>query len=233
MPGYLTKHERIAIAGAGELLIRSLLDRQQFADTDGAAERRGISSAAWPLFGLSWPSGELLAEQLATRLLVAGERILEVGCGLGLASLVGHRRGADVTASDLHPLAAGFLAENLRLNGLPPMKYRVGDWNEAARHDPRRRVRGRFDLIIGSDVLYERDESGHLSGFIERHALPCAEVLIVDPNRGNRSAFNRRMAQAGFRFDETLLGAGTYRGRMLRYRRDEALSVPAPCPGGA
>ena len=32
MPGYATKQERIAIAGAADLMIRSLLDRQQFSD---------------------------------------------------------------------------------------------------------------------------------------------------------------------------------------------------------
>ena len=86
---------------------------------------------------------------------------------------------------------------------------------------------GRFDLIIGSDVLYERDESGKLSGFITLHALPCAEVLIVDPNRGNRSAFNKRMADAGFTLEEIDLSGrdaqGTpYKGRMLRYQRGHA-----------
>ena len=129
MPGYRTKQERISIAGVDDLVIRSLLDRQQFADPDGAAERLGISSAAWPLFGLLWPSGALLAARLGARPVSAGERILEIGCGLALASLVGHRRGADVTASDRHPLTAQFLAENLRLNGLQPMKYLHGDWD--------------------------------------------------------------------------------------------------------
>ena len=104
MPGYETKQERIAIAGVDDLVIRSLLDRQQFADDDGAAERVGISTASWPLFGLLWPSGALLAARLGARPVRAGERILEVGCGLALASLVAHRRGADVTASDRHPL---------------------------------------------------------------------------------------------------------------------------------
>ena len=98
-------------------------------DPLGEAERIGISSAAWPLFGLVWPSGAHLAARLALRPVRLGERILEVGCGLALASLVGHRRGADVTASDRHPLAEHFLEENLRLNDLAPMKYRHGDWN--------------------------------------------------------------------------------------------------------
>jgi predicted nicotinamide N-methyase len=234
MSGYQTKQERIAVAGAEPLLIRSLLDRQQFADPLGEAERMGISSAAWPLFGLLWPSGDHLAARLALRPVRAGERILEIGCGLALASLVGHRRGADVTASDCHPLAAGFLLENLRLNGLLPMKYRHGHWALPA---PARGadsvaalalVCGAYDLIIGSDLLYDRDASADLAGFIGRHAGPRTEVWIVDPDRGNRPAFNRQMAGLGFdqreeRLDRAAAAhAPAYKGRLLVYQRGGA-----------
>ena len=102
-PPLAYKQESIAIAGAADLLILSLLDRQQFNDPGGEAEALGISSAAWPLFGLLWPSGLRLAEAMALRPLLEGESILEIGCGLGLASLVSHRRGALVTASGLPP----------------------------------------------------------------------------------------------------------------------------------
>jgi len=51
------------------------------------------------------------------------------GCGLALASPVAHRRGADVTASDCHPLAQAFLLENLRLNDLAPLSYRCDQWD--------------------------------------------------------------------------------------------------------
>ena len=37
MPGYLTLQRAISIAGVDDLLIRSLLDRQQFADPYGEA----------------------------------------------------------------------------------------------------------------------------------------------------------------------------------------------------
>ena len=224
MPGYRTKQERISIAGVDDLVIRSLLDRQQFADSDGAAERLGISSAAWPLFGLLWPSGALLAARLGARPVTAGKKILEIGCGLALASLVGHRRGADVTASDRHPLTALFLAENLRLNGLEPMKYLHGDWDAAA-DGAAAPAPGGFDLIVGSDLLYERDASGALARFVSRHAKASCEVWIVDPDRSNRPAFNRRMAVDGFVRDEerldvaaTATGAA-YKGRLLVYRR--------------
>ena len=231
MPGYQTKQECIAIAGAPDLIIRSLLDHQQFSDPLGAAARRGISSAAWPLFGLLWPSGAQLAARVAVRPLESGERILEIGCGLALASLVGHRRGSDVTASDCHPLAASFLLENLRLNGLPPMKYRHGHWAQlpperATRGLPAlRAVRGRFDLIVGSDLLYQRDDGAHLAGFIQAHAAAAAQVWIVDPNRGNRPAFHRQMAANGFGLTEERLQTAAsgqvppFRGRLLVYRR--------------
>jgi predicted nicotinamide N-methyase len=228
MPGYRTKQERISIAGVDDLVIRSLLDRRQFADPDGAAERLGISSAAWPLFGLLWPSGAMLAARLGARPVTAGERILEVGCGLALASLVGHRRGADVTASDRHPLTALFLDENLRLNGLLPMKYLHGDWDAAAAAvdaDAQAAAPGRFDLIVGSDLLYERDAGGALAGFVGRHAKASCEVWIVDPDRSNRPAFNRRMAAEGFtrheeRLDTAASASGeAYKGRLLVYHR--------------
>ncbi len=227
MPGYLTKQESIAIGGVDNLIIRSLLDKQQFADPLGEAERQGISSALWPLFGLLWPSGAHLAARLALRPVVLTERILEIGCGLGLASLVGHRRGADVTASDGHPLAEAFMRENLRLNGLAPMKYCQGRWGAEGVLPPSG-LQGEFDLIIGSDVLYERDGNGTLAAFIALHAAPAAEVWIVDPDRGNRAAFNRQMAALAFERHEQRLahalpvGAATlarYKGRMLTYQR--------------
>jgi predicted nicotinamide N-methyase len=188
----------------------------------------GISSALWPLFGLLWPSGVQLADQMASRQVRSGERILEIGCGLALASLVSHRRGGEVTASDCHPLAEAFIGENLRLNDLPPMDYRHGPWDGAASpegFESRSGVDGRFDLIIGSDILYERDDSGVLAAFIERHAHGSACVLIVDPDRGNRAAFNRRMDSLGFelhesRLDRPLSDSGAaYKGRLLRYDR--------------
>ena len=113
---------------------------------------------------------------------------------------------------------------------MAPMRYRHGDWAapQEADLDPQcaqgARLQGRYELIMGSDVLYERDEGGVLAAFIERHASATGEVLIVDPNRGNRSPFHRRMDALGYDLDETVLNGGAdvragYRGRLLHYRR--------------
>lgn len=235
MPGYQTKQEHVAVRGVDDIVIRSLLDRQQFSDPLGDALAQGISSAAWPMFGLLWPSSVQLAARIALRPVTDGERILELGCGLALASLVGHRRGADMTASDCHPLAESFLLENLRLNELGPMKYRHGHWGGHAAAPARgelpasEMLDGRFQLIIGSDLLYERDDDGTLSRTIARHAAPGAEVWIVDPDRGNRAAFHRQMLAAGFsgreeRLDRAAAGFQlAYKGRLLVYTAPAAL----------
>ena len=228
MAGYSTKQERVAIAGVDDLLILSLCDRLQFFDPHGDAARLGISSAAWPLFGIPWPSGVQLAARLASRPVRPNERVLEIGCGLALVSLVAHRRGVDVTASDRHPLAETFLKANLHANGLAPMKYRHGNWAPPPSLPERPgapAVAGEFDLIVGSDVLYERDSNGDLVGFIDRHAAASVEVWIVDPNRGNRAAFTAQMARRGFSVREDKLecpasgGIPAFQGRLLTYRR--------------
>jgi predicted nicotinamide N-methyase len=219
--GYEVKFETIVGTGA-DLRLRSLLDRQQYHDPSDEAQALGISPAQWPLFGLLWPSARILADAMHLFEL-AGKRILEIGCGLALASLVVHRRSGNITASDHHPLAAAFLLENLRLNQLPQMKYESGDWSRA---NPRL---GRFDLIIGSDVLYDRGQPEALSGFIDRHSAGIVEVLIADPDRGNQAGFNRMMDALGYSHTEARVwslpgNGGPYKGRLHNYRRGALVS---------
>jgi predicted nicotinamide N-methyase len=220
--GYAVKQESIFVTGVENLQIRSLLDRHQFFDPADEAENLGISCAAWPIFGLLWPSARQLAARLAQRPVNSLERILEIGCGLALTSIVAHRRGANITASDCHPLAAGFLQCNLRLNGLPTMPYLHGQWGSTA---PPGDLAERYGLIVGSDVLYERDAKGELAKYIAAQVAPVAEVWIIDPDRSNRSAFSQRMLALGFSLTEERLDSAAtennaaYKGRLITYHR--------------
>ena len=197
--------------------MRALRDRQQYWDPDGEAERAGISSASWPLFGLIWPAGIALAHEMS-RMAVAGKRILEVGCGLGLGSLVLQRRGADITATDHHPLAEEFLRFNAQLNGLSPISFHRGPWA-----GPNLDL-GRFDLIIGSDLLYERGHPAELSAFLARHAEATSQVIMVDPGRSRCGKFTTEMIGEGYTRTEQpmhLPGAATLtpRGRIMSFVR--------------
>ncbi len=97
-----------------------------------------------PYWAELWPAAMALAEALPE---VAGARVVELGCGLGVTSLVAAARGADVTATDWAPEAIELLRENASRNGLE-LRAEVRDWREPWEE--------RFDLALAADVLYER-----------------------------------------------------------------------------
>jgi len=215
--GYEVKFQNIAVSGGSALRIRSLLDRAQFYDPDGEAAALGICDTTWSMFGQVWPSSLVLADAVQAYDLV-GKRILEIGCGLAIPSMVACRRGANVTAIDQHPLAAEFLRENLVLNALPALPFRRGNWSapDAAL--------GKFDLIIASDVLYDRQQPKTLAAFINDHAADSVEILVIDPNRGHQAKFAGHMKTFGYAYKETRVACKwssgeTYKGRMLTYSR--------------
>ncbi len=206
---YQVKHETLTIGGL-DYRIRSLLDRDQFHDPDGAAAARGVSEAQWSFFGVVWAAGLHLAE-FSSHHPLDGKRILEIGCGLALSGLVCQRRRADVTASDRHPLAGEFLRRNLLLNGLPVMPYLDVDWTSPPAS------LGRYDLLLASDVLYEAGHPDEVARFVDRHLVPGGEVVVVDPGRGRSGQLGRRLAALGLKATEEGPGPGG-RTRIVRYR---------------
>jgi predicted nicotinamide N-methyase len=216
VPGYTTSINNVHLGGQ-DLRIRALSDATQYADVQGHADRAGISSAQWGHFGQLWPSGVVLAEAMCS-FAVDGKRVLEIGCGLGLASLVLARRDADITASDHHPLAEQFLAYNAGLNGLTMPVYRDLPWSAIAGE------LGSFDLIIGSDILYERGQSATLAGLLDRLANARAEIVISDPGRGNGGRMTRALIAQGYRAESDRRAfhadeQAPFRGRVLRFSR--------------
>ena len=203
--------------GGIDIHVRSLKDRQQFSDNGGRAEALGISSAQWPLFGVVWESSEILAHEMR-EYDIEGKRILEVGCGLALASLLLNHRNADITATDMHPEAGNYLAENVGLNDGQPIPFIRTGWTDILD------ALGKFDVIIASDVLYEREHVELLCGFIKRHSKPACEIIMVDPGRGHHAPFSKKMIALGFTHQQRKPVHGKYahekfKGQVLTYQR--------------
>ncbi len=78
---------------------------------------------------------------------------------------------------------------------------------------------GKFDLIIGSDVLYEREHAEQLSIFIDEHAEVQCEVIIVDPGRRQHGRFSTQMAAKGYRCSELSGLEGTKKVLIMHYQK--------------
>ncbi|MFT4624356.1 MAG: 2-polyprenyl-3-methyl-5-hydroxy-6-metoxy-1,4-benzoquinol methylase [Myxococcota bacterium] len=177
--------------GDVDIHLRTLRDTNELGDDDGAAEALGVPSSMWGIFGVVWESSKVLAAMMSV-IDIEGSRFLEVGSGIGIASLMLNHRRADVTAIDRHPAAQNFLDQNAALNHDPAIPFQCVDWGDTVAS------LGRFDVIIGSDLLYEHDQSDPLADFIAQHARPSCRVIFVDPGRGGANRFARRMQTHGF-----------------------------------
>ncbi len=204
--------------GEFDIHVKTLRDKQQYCDSSGKAQKLGISSATWPMFGVIWESGEFLAHLMVDHS-VEGKRILEVGCGIGLASLVLNHCGADITATDYHPEAEAFLKANTILNNDPDISFVRTAWG-----DQDTKALGLFDLIIGSDLLYEEEHAKNLASFINQHSQNRCTVLIIDPGRGHSAKFTRYMTNFGFslslkQHQPTNIESREFKGKTLCFRR--------------
>ncbi len=203
--------------GETDIHLCTLRDRQQFYDPLGHAEELGISSAQWPLFGVIWPSSMVLAHFLFDYQ-TSNKRILEIGCGMALSSLLLNKQCADITATDYHPEAEKFLLRNTQLNQDKPIAYQRADWLGGCD------TLGLFDLLIGSDLLYEDAHIDLLADFIGAHAEPQCEVILVDPGRGRKNKLSEKMHNLGFQSEhhkplETEYLDQEFRGHILNFKR--------------
>jgi predicted nicotinamide N-methyase len=148
----------------------ALLDEEAFAQDE-----------FMPYWAELWPSGLALASALPER--VAGLRIVELGCGLGVPSLVAAARGATVTALDWAVQAAALLRMNARRNHVT-LEAVHGDW---------RAFSGSYDLVLGADLLYEARNAEALLRLLPSLA---PEVLLAEPGRPHAAEFFEQAARA-------------------------------------
>ena len=148
-----------------------------------------------PYFGVLWEAGIGLSQYLENRN-YKGLRILEIGCGLALPSFILHRQGADVLATDFHADVEQFLKYNQEANDLF-FQYSLMNWRDEVK-----RVEndfGLFDLVIGSDILYEGQHSKQVAQALIGLLKPDGEIILSDPGRAYVQKFVSVMNELGYK----------------------------------
>jgi predicted nicotinamide N-methyase len=143
-----------------------------------------------PYWAELWSSGVALAHDVSMRSL-RGKRTLELGCGLGLPSIAAARAGGRVVASDWSRDAVLATAANAERNGVA-VETLLCSW--AA---PERLIeRAPWELVLASDVLYERRNVDQLLALLPRLVDERGQILIADPGRPPAAEFVERAADA-------------------------------------
>jgi predicted nicotinamide N-methyase len=145
-----------------------------------------------PYWAELWDSAAGMAAKLARTPIEKKFRVLDLGCGMGLAGAAAAGRGADVLMADLETPALLFA----RLNTLPfaeRVRIRKLDW----RTD---RLGERFDLILGSDILYERTQWEYLNKFWLAHLAHGGRIWLGEPGRQTGDLFIPWIKERGWNF---------------------------------
>jgi predicted nicotinamide N-methyase len=145
---------------------------------------------------IAWPSALALARHLATTFgaaRVLRRRALVLGCGVGLESVVLATLGAQVWALDHVRAALRLVWRNCELNGLAPVHTLWRCWREPS---TLRRL-GSYELVIGSDILYEPAGEEAIAGLLQTALTPQGVGLFADPGREGVAEFFRRLAAGG------------------------------------
>ncbi|HEY8167044.1 MAG TPA: methyltransferase domain-containing protein [Gemmatimonadaceae bacterium] len=143
-----------------------------------------------PYWADLWPSSRILAGSVIERNL-SGLIAIELGCGLGIVTIAAMKAGATVLASDYYADALLFTRANAFRNlGRVPQTTLI-DW----RHWPT--DAGRFDVMLASDVLYEREYASLLPSVIASSLAPGGVALIADPGRVAAPLFIDRCTAEG------------------------------------
>ncbi len=216
IPGGWTEREVQLGERRFSLLVPAAPDDVLFHLEDHAAPASGLGPD--PYWAQLWPTSIQLAEKILASDWPPGATAIELGCGIGLAGLAALAKGMHVTLSDYNPIAVDLAVENARRCGFEHVVGLVLDWR-----DPPPQT---FDVVLASDVIYDRLLHGPLMNAIARLSHPGTVVWIAD---GGRSATEDFVFLALERFEidlfdlqdrpQSSLHLGEYRRMVIRGKK--------------
>ena len=191
--------ERVDLEFSGtKVALLRVADLQRFVNADDLLAADAVSEP--PYWMHLWPGALALARLMAERELLQGEslagmRVLELGCGLALPSLLAAISGASVVATDWQPTPLRHALNSARLNRSPLQTVQM-DWRASC-------FAGRkgslpFDLVLGADIAYDFECEEDLVRTLAHLVCRGGRVVLADSVNTYRQTFKRRLEDVGF-----------------------------------
>lgn len=107
--------------------------------------------------------------------------VLDLGCGMGFAGMVAAAFGAKVLLADIETDALLFARLNT-FSWAERVRARKVDWSVD-------RLDESYDLILGSDVLYDIKQWESIERFLRTHLKTSGSILLGEPGRQTGDRF--------------------------------------------
>jgi predicted nicotinamide N-methyase len=153
---------------------------------NGGSRRKSLSKEVFP------PCSSISS---AVRSPLAVPNVLDLGCGMALTGATAAALGASVLLADLEPPALLFGQLNTVAFGNRVRTRRL-NWQRDGLDE-------QFDLIIGADILYEKEQWQYLEPFWRSHLAPGGTLLLGEPGRMTGEMFLPWIVQRGWELRES------------------------------
>ena len=187
---HVTLHRHEVHAAERHWLIDAVKDQDALL---AAADRFEV----FPYGLLLWDSAPVLADALRSLGDLTGQRVLELGAGVGLAGLAARHLGAEVVQTDHAAEALQLARSNADLNGISGVAQELAEWSEWT-------PPGRFDVIAGSDILYDAAAHAVVARLLAQSLADGGVVLLTDPGRTATPRFVDAMKSAGWSIETSV-----------------------------
>ena len=196
---YQTQATDITVAGRKYQILLPR-DLEQFIKSDDVLDN-------FPLWAKMWKASWILADFLARKQVDPEERLLEIGGGLGLVSIVGCTCGHRMTMTEYNPHALQFARANAHLNDCARLPIVCLDWNHPG-------LEGSYDTILASEVIYRPQDFASLLNLFQSCLAPSGEIILASEMRKTSREFYQYFESE---FDISVLK------KMLRSEDEETL----------
>lgn len=162
-----------------------------------------------PYWAVVWPSGVALADVVLTeREHFTGQRVIELGCGLGITATAALAVGAELTVTDYAPESLLLCRLNTLRNANQEPKTLRLNWRRPSAA-LLRLASPPFPIILAADVLYEARDVEPLLALVDRLLARDGTLWLAEPGRDASRRFVEVATAHGWR-DEARQHAGPW-----------------------